>query len=163
MKDDSCTQEKTEEYRLLLLRMLAPIRRSNETPLQFEINSRSIVMASLADFCRTNLSVNKLLTALDQVVANALRDKKECFVPMRSSYSESMDLLPVMTAWLDEIFHETRKIDPLAIEILGLRLEGMDSRTISEKLETGLRLVEQIILDIQDLRATRITTGSGAC
>jgi len=74
-----------------------------------------------------------------------------------------MDLLPVMTAWLDEIFHETRKIDPLAIEILGLRLEGMDSRTISEKLETGLRLVEQIILDIQDLRANRITTGSGAC
>lgn len=156
-------QDQTEEFRLLLLRMLAPIRRSHDTPLQFEIDSRSIAAASWQEFRNSDLPAKKVLADLDQIVTRSLTNDGELPASVRSGDTEVSDISTALADWLDEIFQGIRNIDPLAIEILGLRIEGVDNRSISEKLQTGLRLVKQIISDIKKHRVERITSREESC
>ncbi len=156
-------QDQTEEIRLLLLRMLAPIRRCHDTPLQFEIDSRSIAAASWQAFHGSDIAAEKVLAALDQFVMSSLAGDEKPPASPQGIYPENIDISSGLAAWLDEIFQKIRDIDPLAIEILGLLIEGVDKRSISEKLETGLRLVKQIIIDIKQGRASRDTTGEESC
>jgi hypothetical protein len=49
--------------------------------------------------------------------------------------------------WIDELCNVLRAIDPTAIEILRLRVEGYEPRDIAGRLGTGVRLVRHVLAD----------------
>jgi hypothetical protein len=159
--------------------MLAPIRRSRDTLLQFEIDSRGIVATALENFMQEGNASNRiqwpdgntLVTALDSLIESALLPEEpdhsiETFSPgappptMQSRDRLSAEAGPPpdqsvslrLAAWLDSFFTLMRDVDHRALEILSLRLEGFKDRDIAEKLGTGLRLVKQITQDIRTSR-----------
>lgn len=145
------TADKDETLRSLLLAMLAPIRRMRETPLQFEIDSRKIVEAALSQCPEAAEDLGEgpdsLIESLDRMTGRAIGrgGDRPPEPPLR------------LAAWLDGFFSAMRELDPRAIEITGLRLEGFGDREIAERMETGLRLVKRIRREISSLE------GAGAC
>ncbi len=145
-----CSTE--EEFRLLLLRMLAPIRRSHETPLQFEIDSLRIAATAWAafstDYAERDLELPNNPAAVISILEGMMgRDPGE-------EKAAPADMVTSLANWLDCLFRRLRQIDPEAIEIASLRIEGLDTRSISEKLDTGLRLVNSIITEIGNCHGT---------
>jgi len=152
--------EQIGEFRELLQRLLAPIRLSHETPLQFEIDGRGLASSAWQFFLfdnpalREKAEVNtaEIIAALDGLMLEALTDASSFPGNARPQANGSPDIETALADWLDTLFQEVRAIDPEAIEIMALRVEGLDNRSISEKAGTGLRLVECIVKDIWESR-----------
>jgi hypothetical protein len=115
--------------RALLAAMLDCIRRGGDTPLNFGIDGAAVVRAALAlvPACRPD--------ELDAAAAELLG------VPWTAGAA-------TLDAWLDRFYLAARTVDPQAVEILGLRLDGFEDREIAAKLDLGPRLVRRIIRDV---------------
>jgi hypothetical protein len=165
-----------EKLPALLERMLAPIRRSRDTPLQFDIDSLRIVEAALQDFLPGGLDSTRapdldwesLISALNMLIDTILLPEKsdpsvepaphgseQAIRANEGAAGEEADLSPhqnfshPLAAWLDSLFTVLRNVDNRSFEILSLRLEGFQDRDISEKLGTGLRLVKRITREMR--------------
>lgn len=128
-----------EEWRALLQRMLACLRRSRETPLQFEIDAGGIVAAALADASSA--------VARDQAGAeSALNELIEDLLGVERGVSFAPEAVrPAgLAAWLARVYRTLRAVHPATIDILALRLDGLEDRAIAGRLHLGLRLVRQI-------------------
>jgi len=116
------------DARALLGAMIGCIRRGGDTPLQFGIDSAAIVRACLeGGRCGP--------AALDAVVSDLLE----------SPWSAGATSIE---SWLLRFYAAARTVDPQAMGIVGLRLDGFDDREIAERLSLGPRLVRQILRDI---------------
>jgi hypothetical protein len=56
---------------------------------------------------------------------------------------------PTTAEWLERVHLAACAVDPRAIEIAALRLEGCTERDISDRLDLGLRLVRQILGELR--------------
>ncbi len=154
--------EVDERLRPLLQKMLIPIHRARETPLQFEIDSGRIVEAALREFLVERPESERaqwqdwqpVRVSLDQFVLQALVDVEEPGAaehPQASGVHQpapgdaSGDLAHALAVWLKRLFNVMRDVDQRAIEILALRLEGYGCRDIAGRQGTGMRLVRRII------------------
>jgi hypothetical protein len=54
-----------------------------------------------------------------------------------------------LAVWLDRFYRVMTGVQPRAIDIVTLRVEGFQDRDIAERLELGLRLVRRIIQDMR--------------
>jgi hypothetical protein len=132
-----------EKWLPLLQRLLACLRRSRETPLQFEIDSASIVSAALADHPSVRSSdAGDAIAALNQLVAGLLADDE---LPVLRSHGRNVSL----ARWVDEFYRGMRSVHALAIDIIALRVEGFEPRDIAEKLGLGLRQVRSILREMR--------------
>lgn len=124
----------SDEWLPLLQRLLACLRHSRETPLQFEVDCEGIVAAALtdtpADPCRAAPMVN-------QLVGDILGAWSDC--PVGTS----------LVAWLDRLYRAIRGVHPVAIDILALRVEGYVARDIAERLGLGLRQVHSMMHEMR--------------
>jgi hypothetical protein len=160
--------------RPLLEQFLARVSRLQETPLQFEIDTTGIALASwssflvaLAESDRQQLSDGtRLCAALDLLIEQALGDTDPqsetnscesvgCW-QSRSSTQQSAEAarsqmqqgpLVLIVEWLDELCNLLRGIDLTAIEVVRLRVEGYGPRDIADRLGTGTRLVRHLLAD----------------
>ncbi len=156
----NCGIEQIGDFRELLQRLLAPIRLSHETPLQIEIDSRGLASSAWQFFaCENPALKNKAAVNAAEIIADLNRLMLEhlsddCSIPGNAPplANGSPDIETALADWLDTLFQEVRTIDPEAIEIIALRVEGLDNRSISEKIKSGLRLVECIVEDIRKSR-----------
>jgi hypothetical protein len=163
--------------RPLLEELLARASRLRETPLQFEIDTAGIALAAWSSFLialpeadRQQLSDGKQLrAALDLLIEQALGDTDPHsdtsgyeWVDRGQSSSSScpgagaahdelqQGRLVRIVAWLDELCKVLREIDPMAIEIVRLRVEGYGPRDIADRLGTGTRLVRHLLADARN-------------
>lgn len=129
-----------EECRTLLQRMLACLRRSRETPLQFEIDAAGIVAAALAD-APASLAGDEsgATTGLNGLIEDLLGAEHRA-----SSGRETASKPASLAAWLTRLYRSLRAVHPAAIDIVALRLDGYDDRAIAERLRLGPRLVRHI-------------------
>lgn len=160
----------------LLRALLSCLRRSLETPLQFEIDSEGIVGFVLKDFPDViqgngasrlgewewakvepglNALVERLLGETGEWVAPApLPDiRPPSFNDANPALSESTHTIAggrhPLARWLERFYQAMRQVHPRAIDIAGLRLEGFQERDIAGRLGFGLRLVRSILNGMQ--------------
>jgi hypothetical protein len=130
-----------EEWRALLQRMLACLRRSRETPLQFEIDAAGIVAAALADASALSAAGDaRAESSLNELIGEMLGAEESIpFTPETASRQETL------AEWLTRFYRPLRAVHPSAIDILAMRLNGFGDREIAERLELGLRLVQHTV------------------
>ena len=116
------------DARSVLGAMLDCVRRGGDTPLQFGIDSAAIVRAQPDFRCVEAAELDAAAT--------------ELLGAPWSAGAASVE------SWLDRFYAAARVVDPQAIEIVGLRLEGFDDREIADRLSLGPRLVRRILRDI---------------
>lgn len=142
----------------LLQRMLSLVRRSRETPLQFEIDSERIAAAALDEFGGSYLFQHTRLTQdlaiLNQLIHRILSGEGE---PLKVDRGPAR--VGSIAAWLEQVYQLARAIHPQAIDMLGLRLQGFESRDIAEHLVLGRRLVQRVLSDMQ-VEWTRINVNN---
>jgi ferredoxin len=113
----------------VLLEMLSCLRVGGPAPAQFRIDGEGIVRAVLKG--------RKVSAAALDAEARG-----------RSPAPEGEDDARRLADWLERFHAECRAVDPRALEIVALRLEGRDLREIAERLGIGPRLVERILADL---------------
>jgi hypothetical protein len=144
----------------LLQRMLFFVRRSRETPLQFEIDSEGIVAAALQEFgggiSFDAGSAEQHLQVFNSLIHRALGSKEEPLksvselIPKRPSFANSPVGAHSLAAWLDQLYQLARAMHPEGIDILTLRVQRFESRDIAEQLDLGRRLVDRILNDLRE-------------
>ena len=160
-----------EELRPLLNVLLAHVRRARETPLQFGIDSEEIVGVTLKTL-GTDLIINRwggwwiVTMALDKLIDRSLHEERmDCLALQHSQHIQSVtgpgiddsNTSHPLAKWLDCIYTAMTIVQPRAIEILALRLEGFDDRDIAQRLGMGLRLVKRIIEDMPMNRSVAVS------
>ncbi len=167
-----------EKFLPLLQAVLARVRRARDTPLQFGIDSEEIVSAALREFhdglagaqlvrWQDWLSVKKGFHQLVTRSLQAERAEPEAAEPLPAASQSPPEngAVKVATAddldsfeknaahpladWLDQFHTVMSEIQPRAIEIVTLRVEGFQDRDIAERLGLGLRLVRRIVRDLR--------------
>ncbi|MCI0626862.1 MAG: hypothetical protein L0387_35315 [Acidobacteria bacterium] len=168
----------------LLQALLAQLRRSRETPLQFGIDSEGIVTAAMKDFLAGVTDEQpgqwrdwQLVTvALDELIAQFLephcssrREEAHLQFGIRNSefgidWGLLRSVAPIewrgtrttntasphaLVVWLERFYTVVREVQPRAIDIVGLRVEGFQDRDIAERLGLSLRLVKRIVQDMR--------------
>jgi hypothetical protein len=157
-----------EKYFALLQVLLTLLRRARETPLQFGIDSDGIVTAALREFLsqapQTRSGPNQnwplVTAALDRLLVRSLGGNthqpfaapvtKGCRVlsaPDAQSFEEPVP--HPLAVWLERLFAILSEIQPRAVEIVALRVEGFEDRDLAERLGLGLRLVRRIVADVR--------------
>jgi hypothetical protein len=169
----------------LLEALLGELRRARETPLQFGIDSDGIVSVALKVFLagdaedglRARLDWQSATVALDRLVAQFLQPQPVCgrdalddFESEAGTFSRVVGSnapdppggnAPThpLAVWLERFYTVMTEVQPRAVEIVTLRVNGFDVRDIAERLGLGLRLVKRII---QDMRTNwKLATGEG--
>lgn len=157
--------------------MVDCIRSAGHTPLQFRIDSAAIVDAALKRLSNGGLlgglpEPAEAAAVLDSLVLDALAETPERrdlqSSPPRAGEPAAEAAGPIdgaafraLAAWLERLYTGLRGVDPRAVEILGLRIEGLGDREIAEELELGLRLVRRLVLDMRAAVEPRAGTRNG--
>jgi hypothetical protein len=149
----------TEAALPLLQRMLFLVRRSRETPLQFEIDSHGIAAAALDEFGGGSLFQHGRLAQdlgiLNELIHQVLGGEDE---PPTADVRSTSGPAPFgqcpagvhsIAAWLEQLYRVTRAIHPQAIDVLALRLQGFEPRDIAERLDLGGKLVQRVLSEVQ--------------
>lgn len=142
------------EAALLLLRMLSLLRRSRETPLQFEIDSAGIVAAALMEYSG-NAVCYETIAALNSLINQVLSGECETSDDISSEPPKELEgeidsgTSNPLPLWLRQLYQLSRQTHPQAIDLLALRLEGYGLRDASERLDIGLRLAQRILQDVR--------------
>ena len=68
---------------------------------------------------------------------------RECGAPTAEATPHSLVL------WLERFYTLMSDVQPRAIDIVELRVEGFEDRDIAERLELGVRLVKQVVQDMR--------------
>ena len=145
----------TERARTLLIEMLASIRHSRATPLYFGIDAPRIVAAALrkvdaggahpARPCAAS-DAAQLCAAMDRLARDALG----CLAAADEGSDDGsapLEALRVPATWLEDRQHLLGSVHPLAMDVLGLLVEGESKRDVAERLDLGLRLTRRIARD----------------
>ncbi|MCC6420950.1 MAG: hypothetical protein IT429_22165 [Gemmataceae bacterium] len=159
-----------ETVRPFLLEMLARLRSQLDTPLSADTDSVGIVRAAwqqcfagAADVASPGRDPDTIVGALESLIHRALgeesghrRDEPAqlCGGP-RSPVGDCATQVAAwldqfqLAAWLDRLQTALRRIHPRAVELVGLRLEGVANREIAQRFDWGLRLVQRILHDVR--------------
>lgn len=153
--------------------MLSHLRRSRETPLQFEIDSQGIVTAVLIAVPLDGIPAHEtspeadwktLKGALDSLAARFLREEYANGETIGRDHGSSgppsdrlrhddpgspASLRGLLATWLERYYRLMREASPQAIDIAALRAEGYQDRDIAERLGLGLRLVRRIVREMR--------------
>lgn len=131
-----------QEWLSLLQRMLSCLRRSRDTLLQFEIDSKGIVATASADFSPGLASdAAQAAASLNALIAQFLDSDGVGDSPAAEVAS--------LAAWLDHFYKTMRAVHPSAIDIIALRVEGFEPREIAGRLRLGLRQVQSIMREMR--------------
>ena len=130
-----------EDWLPLLQRLLACLRCSRETPLQFEIDSAGIAASALAEVPAGDALHAE--PALNALIDEFLSDDAKA--PARSGHPQSRSL----AEWLDRLYQVMRSVHPSAVDIIALRVAGFDARDIAERLGLGLRQVRSMTREMR--------------
>ena len=163
MEDAPGDFRQDEGINSLLLELLDPVRRAHGMPLQFEIDSHRLAASAWGNFLRhyPEPDIDQVLRVFERQLAAALGIDRKRIATLRADIPD--DLVAGTAGWFDLFFRKLRVIDPIALEITGLLLEGFDERSIAEKTETGLRLVKRIVDDIRTHLTKADSEGSTTC
>jgi len=132
------------EWLPLLQRLLACLRRSRETPLQFEIDSAGIAAAVLADFSPERAKdAKRVVGALSALIDECMRGDASGDVDCDRAAASSL------VEWIDRFYRAMRSVHSAAIDILALRVEGFEARDIADRLNLGLRQVHSILREMR--------------
>jgi hypothetical protein len=155
----NCLTFDTEAALCLLQRMLSLVRRSRETPLQFEIDSERIAAVALDEFGASSLFEDTRLTRnlgilnglIHQIPGGEGEPLKSDLrnTSSRSQCDQGRVGMHSVAAWLEHLYGVAREIHPQAIDMLALRLQGFDARDIAQHLDLGRRLVQRVLSDMQ--------------
>jgi hypothetical protein len=152
------------ELHPLLQALLAHVRRARQTPLQFGIDSEGIVAAALKDLGSSEgrsgpwedgpivtAALNKLVDRFlqNEPMSSVTEGRSPRLKPSTRRDSGDTNASHPLANWLDCLYTTMSDVQPRAIEILGLRVEGFQDRDIAERLGLGLRLVKHIIEDMR--------------
>lgn len=139
----------------LLIEMLARVRHTQDTPLDFAIDGQRIatdalraVEARLDDLDSPGTAPEQVMQAIDALVRGVL----ETPAPRAAPVAPTLDSAPLadrLAAWMEQTHGRMRVVHPMALDILGLLLEGRTSREIAEHMEFGLRLTQRITADMR--------------
>ena len=159
----------------LLEALLGELRRARETPLQFGIDSEGIVSAALKTFLAGDAD-NGLAArddwpsatmALDRLVARLLHPQADCesdALIYSTSEGRALDRVAgsnrpdspaakatthPLAAWLERFYTIMTEVQPRAVEIVMLRVNGFNARDVAERLGLGLRMVQRITDDMR--------------
>ena len=152
-----------EPILVLLRALLAQLRRSRQTPLQFGIDSEGIVAAALKQFFASAAGNDlrpcqdwQFATAvLDELVAQFLQPGCRSLLTSapttRGCDAQTEDIASPrpLAIWLERFYTVMTEVQPRALDIAALRVEGLEDRDIAERLELGLRLVKRIVQDMR--------------
>ncbi len=161
--------EQTERVRDLLQEVLAPICTARKLDQLAKLDIADVARAAWRDFLTENPDLEadawwcsaEVAGALDSMIVAALDEEvtgERVAALFDSEPAADADLLTMASMeallgdWLGVWHRHLCAIDPLAEEIVLLRLRGFGNRAISEGLETGLRLVNCIVADIRTER-----------
>lgn len=160
----------------LLRALISCLRRSLETPLQFEIDSEGIAGFVLKDFPDVlpgggasrlgEWEWAKVEPVLNALVERLLWEPGKWVDPAplpgipppgsndpNPAVSEAAHALAggrhPLARWLERFYQAMRQVHPRAIDIAGLRLEGFQERDIAGRIGFGLRLVRSILNGMQ--------------
>jgi len=171
---NSHPSELVERVRDLLEELLAPICTARKLDQLEKLNVADAAALAWRDFLKENPELEadawwcspEVTSALDSIVVATLDDDvmkaSAAFEVPEEAGSVVLTMASMETLlgeWLSGWHRHLRAIDPLAAEIVLLRLRGFGNRAISEGLETGLRLVNRIVTDIRIERSE----ASAAC
>ena len=164
--------EQVERLRDLLQEVLAPICTSRKLDQLAKLDVDAVAGDAWQNFLIENPELEadswwcspQVTSALDDVIVWSLGENagEELASASTSVAAEPAIDTGVLTksametllgTWLNFWHRQLCAIDPLAAEIVLLRMRGFGNRAISEGLETGLRLVNRIVADIHAERS----------
>ena len=169
--------EQAERVRELLQELLAPICTARKLDQLAKLNVAEVARDAWRDFLAENPELEadawwcspEVTGALDSLIVAVLGDDEGATedslqVSSDSGQATDSDVLTMASMekllgrWLSEWYRQLCAIDPLAAEMVLLRLRGFGDRAISEGLESGLRLVNRIVTDIRVGRMVAVET-----
>ncbi len=143
--------------RAFLTDLLGIVRRAGDTPLESRVDGVGLAHAALGVF-RTRFP--PMATSdpdavagtdrLNDILATALRDEDPPWSGPAEEVGPSPPTLPdvrTLAAWIEYLCTGFRSIDPRAVDIVALRLEGWTDPEIAGRLAIGSGLVRRISLD----------------
>jgi hypothetical protein len=168
-----------ERLRSLLQKLFVAARRAQETPLAFEAGFYGIASAAWVEFLgdaspderrawrdevalhpRLHLAMAAILGVQPTYRGSPERRfgegetspdfaaSQEAADPRVQSFEEQKER--ELAAWLERTCAVVRGVDPQALEILTLRLEGYGVREAAQRLGLGLRLVQRVVADLRN-------------
>lgn len=151
----------SEYAHALVAEVLGCVRQACDTPLRFGIDAPQIAARAIERVETTRAQAfdpARFTASLDRIVHDALDLEPRAATPDAGPDAgpEGQDPTVVLAAWLAGVHHRLGEAHPLALHILGLRVEGGADREIAERLDLGLRLTQRITADMR----TALTTGA---
>ncbi len=141
--------------RSLLAEMLASVRHTQDTPLYFGVDGHRIAAAALRT-AHARVGVDDptlgdtavVMSGIEVLVRQALGG----FGPTASPCESDHDAAPLshqLGEWMLRTHGRMREVHPLALDVLGLLVEGDTAREVAEELGFGLRLTRRIVADMR--------------
>ena len=144
MKTSCATPNREEALQPLLLAILTRLRRFRDTPLRFGINSQEIAAAAWNDFI-ISLPEKYRNEWQDQNIVAFLLTTQVLHLLSPESPSDARNTNQSLADWITHLYRVLRESDDRAVEIMELRVDGLQARDIAEQLNLGLRLVKRIL------------------
>lgn len=157
----NCRQE--AQFKDFLRELLGPVRKAHEALLQFDVDSLGLVKTTYPRFLNALPSNSEracwqnaefLISGLNTLLNDTLSQRE---YDDERKVEGSNAVIVALAAWLDHQLKRCNAIDPMAVEILWLQCDGLENRDIAIRLETGLRLVNQITSDLMDTRNNNVS------
>jgi len=146
---------RAERVRSLLIEMLSCVRHSQDTPLYFGIDGQRIVASALSSIeadCVEAESLREYPGEVMERIEGLVREALGASHHALDSAAERADSRPLparLVFWMEGAHDRMRAVHPMALDILGLLVEGETSREVSERLALGLRLIQRICADMR--------------
>lgn len=141
--------------RSLLAEMLASVRHTQDTPLYFGIDGHRVAAAALrtararvGEDDPTLANTAALMSGIEDLARQAL-DGTRPTASAREADDGAASLAYQLGEWMLRTHGRLREVHPLALDILGLLVEGDTAREVAEQLDFGLRLTRRIIADMR--------------
>jgi hypothetical protein len=144
MKTSRATPNREEALQPLLLAILTRLRRFRDTPLRFGINSQEIASAAWNEFI-ISLPEKYRNEWQDQNNVDFLLTTQVLHLLSPESPPDSKITNQSLADWITHLYRVLRESDDRAVEIMELRVDGLQARDIAEQLNLGLRLVKRIL------------------
>jgi hypothetical protein len=144
MKTSRATPNREEALQPLLLAILSRLRRFRDTPLRFGINNQEIAAAAWNEFI-IGLPEKERSEWQDQNHIGFLLTTKVLHLLSPESPPDSKNTNQSLADWISQLYCVLRETDDRAVEIMELRVDGLQARDIAEQLNLGLRLVKRIL------------------
>ena len=144
-----------ERARSLLIEMLARVRHTQDAPLHFGIDGARIAQAAMSAVdagldpvdC-LSAHADEVMAALERLAREALGAEAARATPVLAALDPT-PLTPRLARWMEAAHARLSRVHPLALDILGRRVEGDAQREVAQQLDLGLRLTTRLCAELR--------------